>query len=290
MNTIEISGTTRLYCLLGYPAKHSVSPFIHNTAFRLLSMDCRYLAFEVPPEKLEDAVKGLLALDAGGFNLTMPHKKKILPLLDGLSEDASLSGSVNTVVNEGGLLTGHTTDGIGYVASLRANDFEPYGKEIVILGSGGAAESIITRLALEKAGSITILKRNNPTMEGTRTFAEKIEKHTGTPVTVVPMEDMSEMRSRIENSQLLINATSVGMAPNESASLVPADFLFPELFVSDIIYHPRETKLLSDAKKTGCRILGGLPMLLHQAAESFRLWTGTAMPLDVMPESLFEKI
>ena len=290
MNQFEITGTTRLYCLLGYPAAHSASPMIHNTAFKALSLDCRYLAFEVPPEGLSDAVKGLAAMNAGGFNLTMPHKKAILPLLDTLTEDASLSGSVNTVIHQDGILTGATTDGIGYVRALRENGFDPTGKDIVILGGGGAAESIIVRLALEKASGITVLKRNNASFSETLHFAEKISQHTSCPIEVIPMEDQAEMRERLRKSALLVNATNVGMSPGEMVSLVPESDLFPELFVSDIIYHPRETKLLLDAKKAGCRVMGGLPMLLYQAAEAFRLWTGREMPVAKMPPELLKKI
>lgn len=290
MKPYEISGTTRLYCLLGYPARHSASPLIHNTAFRTLSLDCRYLAFEVAPEALPEAVSGLRALGAGGFNLTMPHKNAILPMLDELSESAVLSGSVNTVVNDGGRLIGHTTDGSGYVRSLRAAGFEPSGKRITLLGGGGAAESILVALALEKPAEITVLKRNNQTFLKTEDFARKIKTHTGSSILVRPIEDNDALKDSVTGCDLLINATNVGMAPNEEKSLVPKDLLSPALFVSDIVYHPRETRLLKDAAHAGCKCLGGITMLLHQAADAFHLWTGQEMPLDRIQSDLIRRI
>ena len=284
----EISGATTLYCLLGYPARHSISPRMHNTAFAALSLDCRYLAFEVAPEDLTAAVQGLRALGAGGFNLTMPHKNAVLPLLDQLSEAAALSGSVNTVVTENGKLIGHTTDGIGFVRALQESGFSPAGKRITLLGGGGAAESVLTQLALEDVAEVSVFKRNNATFQKTADFAKKVESHTGTAVTIRPMEDTTVLADTLRSSDLLINATNVGMAPQEGISLVPPDALFPELFVADLIYHPAETKLLADAKTLGCPVMNGLPMLLHQGAEAFRIWTEKEMPLDLVKKAIHQ--
>lgn len=285
--TKEISGTTTLYCLLGWPAKHSFSPRMHNHAFASCGIDSRYLAFEVPPEQLQAAVSGLRAIGAGGFNLTMPHKNAVIPMLDALSEAAELCGSVNTVVNENGRLIGHTTDGIGFVRALRTAGFEPSGTQITLLGGGGAAESLLTQLSLEGAAQITVFKRNNRTFSDTLRFAEHISEKTGCSIRVLPMEDSDEMRRTIGNSRLLINATSVGMEPHPEQTLIPKEFLFPELFVSDIIYHPLETRLLSDAASVGCDTLSGLPMLLYQGAEAFRLWTGQEMPVEKLSQELY---
>ncbi len=282
----EISGTTTLYALLGFPAKHSISPLMHNTAFAALSLDCRYLAFEVAPECLTDAVNGLRALGAGGFNLTMPHKKAILPLLDDLSEAAALCGSVNTVVNRDGKLTGHTTDGIGYVRALKEARFPVKGKQITLLGGGGAAESVLTQLALERVSGISVFKRKNATFEKTVAFAAKVSGHTHTPIEVLPMEDAVLLKETLQKSDLLINATNVGMAPSEGQSLVPKEDLHPALFVSDLIYHPQKTKLLADAEAVGCPVMNGLPMLLYQGAEAFRIWTGREMPVDLVKEAI----
>lgn len=282
----EISGTTTLYCLLGYPAKHSISPLMHNTAFMALTLDCRYLAFEVAPEMLPAAVQGLRALGAGGFNLTMPHKNAILPLLDDLSEAAALCGSVNTVVNRDGKLIGHTTDGIGFVRALAESGFSAKGKTVTLLGGGGAAESVLTQLALEGVAKVSVFKRENVTFPKTAAFAEKVSSHTGTPIAVCPMENIALLRKTLQASDLLINATNVGMAEQEGTSLIPADALFPALFVADLIYHPAETKLLADAKKAGCSTMNGLPMLLHQGAEAFRIWTGNEMPLDLVKQAI----
>ncbi len=281
-----ISGTTTLYGLLGYPAKHSISPLMHNTAFAALSLDCRYLAFEVAPENLTAAVQGLRALGAGGFNLTMPHKKAILPLLDDLSEAAALCGSVNTVVNRDGKLTGHTTDGIGYVHALEEAGFPLKGAQVALLGGGGAAESVLTQLALEDVSRIFVFKRNNATFQRTAAFAEKVSAHTHTPVTVCAMEDTALLQETLQHTHLLINATNVGMAPSEGQSLVPPEALHPGLFVSDLIYHPKKTRLLTDAAEVGCPVMNGLPMLLHQGAEAFRIWTGEKMPIDLVKKAI----
>ena len=216
----------------------------------------------------------------------MPHKNAILPLLDDLSEAAALCGSVNTVVNDHEKLIGHTTDGIGFVRALGEAGFPIKEKTVTLLGGGGAAESVLTQLSLEGVAKISVFKRENATFPRTAAFAEKVSLHTGTPIAVCPMEDTSLLRETLRASDLLINATNVGMAPQEGKSLIPAEDLFPELFVSDLIYHPMETRLLADARKIGCPTMNGLPMLLYQGAEAFRIWTGKEMPLDPVKQAI----
>ena len=160
---------------------------------------------------------------------------------------------------------------------------------ITLLGGGGAAESVLTQLALEGVSGVSVFKRENATFEKTVSFAEKVSDHTGTPVTVCPMEDVSLLREKLLSSDLLINATNVGMAPSEGQSLIPPEDLHPDLFVSDLIYHPKQTKLLADAKAAGCPVMNGLPMLLHQGAEAFRIWTGREMPVDLVKEAISKK-
>ncbi len=282
---LNISGQTKLLCLLGHPAKHSISPKMHTTACKLLGLDYVYLAFDVEPEDLKDVVYSLKKMDVAGFNLTMPHKSAVIPYLDEISEISRLTGSVNTVKKEYGKLYGTTTDGAGYVESLRDKNFFVDNKTITILGAGGAAKPIIAQLAFDHAKEIFIFKRKNATYEETETFAKEVEKHTQTHVRVFAMEDKDALNRRISESHLLINATNVGMESDES--LVPKEYLRENLLVSDIIYHPEMTRLLKDAKDVGADYINGKYMLLYQGAKSFEIWTGEKMPILEIKNSCF---
>ena len=247
---MDISGKTKIYALLGHPIAHSISPQIHNAAFDALGLDCRYVCFDVTPDSLRDAISGLRALGVQGFNLTMPLKMIVPDLLDGLSPAAQISGAVNTVSVEDGRLIGHNTDGLGFVRGLREAGFEPAGKRISILGRGGAARAIAAQLQLDGAGQVSMLGRGE---------SEKAAQ-----------------------AHLLVNATPVGMSPDSGATPVDAALLSPDQFVADVIYAPCETRLLREARQLGCRTVGGLPMLLYQGAEAFRIWTGKEMPDNVL--------
>ncbi len=282
----QITGHTRLTGLLGHPVAHSISPQMHNEAFRTLGLDYAYLAFDITPEQLADTVKGLLAMNARGFNLTMPFKTQIIPYLDDLSQAARLSHSVNTVVNEDGRLIGHTTDGVGYMNSVKDAGVNIIGKKMVLLGAGGAATSIITQAALDGVSAISVFKRRNTSFHETEAFAAAITKSTGCQVHVYDMKDTYQLKEEIDRSAILVNATNVGMGEDHT-SLVPKEYLRPELVVSDIIYNPFMTKLLSDASDCGCTYFNGLYMLLFQGAESFRLWTNAEMPIEHIKTTCF---
>ena len=282
---LNITGQTKLLCLLGHPAKHSISPKMHTTACELLGLDYVYLAFDVEEDDLKDVVNSLKIMDVAGFNLTMPHKSAVIPYLDDISEISRLTGSVNTVKKEYGKLFGTTTDGAGYVSSLREKDFYVENKTITILGAGGAAKPIIAQLAYDKANEIFIFKRKNDTYVETEKFAAEVEKKTNVHVRVLDMEDKEALKRRIADSQLLINATSVGM--NEDVSLVPKEYLREDLLVSDIIYHPAMTRLLKDAAEVGADYINGEYMLLYQGAKSFEIWTGEKMPIGEIKKRCF---
>ncbi len=275
---LDISGYTNLLCLLGHPAKHSLSPKMHNEAFSLLGLDYCYLAFDVLPEEIGPAVAALKMFGARGFNLTMPFKETVLPYMDELSKAAFLCGSVNTVVNEDGRLYGHTTDGIGYMDSLKDVGFDITGGKMTLLGAGGAAKSILTQAAMDGVKEIFVFKRKNATFSETVSFCEKIKKETEAMITVFDMADEEAMKKAIGTSDLLVNATNVGM--QEDASLVNREYLRKDLFVSDIIYHPAKTRLLRDAADAGCRFVNGEYMLLFQGAAAFKLWTKADMPTE----------
>ncbi|MCR4674065.1 MAG: shikimate dehydrogenase [Lachnospiraceae bacterium] len=282
---LNISGYTNLLCLLGHPAKHSKSPAMHNEASSILGLDYCYLAFDIEPNEIESAVKALRMFGARGFNLTMPFKETVIPHLDELSKASYLCQSVNTVVNEDGKLYGHTTDGIGYMDSLRDVGFDICGGKMTLLGAGGAAKSILTQAALDGVKEISVFKRKNKTFQDTVDFAKRIEAETKAKIFVFDMADEAEMKEAILHSDLLVNATNVGMEDNQS--LVKKELLHKDLFVSDIIYHPPMTQLLLDAKEAGARYLNGEYMLLFQGAAAFELWTGKKMPVEEIKKRCF---
>lgn len=282
---LNVSGQTNLLCLLGHPAKHSISPKMHTLASQLLGLDYVYLAFDVKEEDLAEVVSSFKKMGVAGFNLTMPHKSAIIPLLDEITEISRLTGAVNTVKFEYGRLYGTTTDGAGYIESLSEKNFTIPGKTVTILGAGGAAKPIIAQMAFDKAKEINIFKRKNATYKDTIAFAMEVEAHTDTKVVVYDMADIEALKFCIEKSQLLTNATNVGM--EEDVSLVPKEFLRKGLLVSDIIYHPAMTKLLKDAKEVGAEYINGEFMLLYQGAKSFEIWTGEKMPVEDIKKACF---
>lgn len=282
-----IDGHTTLYCLLGHPARHSISPKMHTTAAKLTGINMVYLAFDIAPSDIGSAVRSLRLLNAGGFNLTMPFKRTVIPYLDRLTKASELSGSVNTVINRNGTLTGDTTDGTGYLDSLLDSGFEYHDKKMTLLGAGGAATSIAVSAALSGFRSIDIFKRQNSTYEKTQEFVNRLNTNTACSVHLYPMEDSEAMQVSISSSDILTNATNVGME-DDKKSLVPREFLRPDLFVSDIIYHPAETTLLSYARELGCQYKNGEDMLLFQGAASFKEWTGQQMPVEDVKRLVFQ--
>ncbi len=281
------SGTTNLICLLGHPVAHSISPAMHNTAFDNLGLDYSYMAFDVEKDDLENAVKGLKAINCYNFNLTMPLKSAVIPFLDEIDEIAELAHSVNTCVCHEGKLKGYTTDGIGFLRSMLDSGITYIGKTITILGAGGAASSIITQAAMEGVDKINIFKRNNSSFYSTVDFADRLSKKTSCDVSVYDMADMNILKVCLEQSDILINSTNVGMG-NDNTSLVPKEFLTPSITVCDVIYHPAETKLLKDAKSLDCMTMNGKYMLLYQGAAAFKLWTGLDMPVDLVKAKCFD--
>lgn len=284
----EITGRTRLICLLGSPVAHSKSPMMHNEGFRQLGLDFCYLAFETTEETLEKTVEGLKQLNCRGFNLTMPCKNKMAALCDHLSPAAQICGAVNTVVNDGGILTGHTTDGAGFLRSLREAGQDFAGKKMVLMGTGGAGTAILVQSALDGFGEIAVFSRmSGPHAGRAINLTETLKTRTSCQISLHDY-DSSELRRQIASADFLVNATNIGMAPETDRCLIPdISWLSSKLFVADIIYNPAETKLLKMAKAAGCRTVNGLPMLLYQGAEAFRLWTGQEMPVSIVKEKYF---
>ncbi|MBS6721956.1 MAG: shikimate dehydrogenase [Clostridiales bacterium] len=284
----RITGTTVLTGLLGSPVAHSISPLMHNASFEALGLDYAYLCFDVGTDRLKEAVEGLRAMGARGWNLTMPDKNLMCQLADKLSPASEISGAVNTIVNDDGVLTGYTTDGTGYMRAAEEAGFPLPGKVMTLLGGGGAATAILVQAALDGMKEIRVFNRKSPTFDRLSAIAGQLNRRTDCLVTVHPLEDTEDLRASIADSDILTNATNIGMAPHTDACPIPdASFLRPELIVSDIIYNPRQTKLLQMAKETGCPFFNGLYMLLYQGAASFELWTGREMPVELIKEKYF---
>ena len=287
MNQWEIDGKTRLYGLLGNPVSHSLSPFIHNEGFRRLSLNAHYLAFSVKEEELESTLSALRKMGVGGLNLTMPLKEAVLPLCDSLSKEARLSSSINTLVfSENGEMIGCSTDGIGFFRALEAENGAVKDKKLCLMGLGGAGKAILSRAVYTEISEIRLLQRAS-SIEKNRAFIERVKEETGKKILLGSYEaDFSEF---LEKSDILVNASNVGM--REEASLIPeVKLLHKGLFVADCIYHPFETKLLSQAREAGLRYMNGLPMLFYQAVEAFRLWTGKSFPEEEVFVALQDKL
>lgn len=288
--SIPITGHTGLTALLGSPVAHSISPMMHNESFRYHNLDYVYLCFDVNEEGLAIAVDGLKKIGIRGFNLTMPNKNKMIEFVDHLSPAGELIGAINTVVNDDGILTGHNTDGVGFMRSLEDAGHNVIGKTMTVLGAGGAATAICAQAALDGVKCIHIFARTTSRFwNRTAEFVKKINEMTNCQAILHDNDDKEALRQALEESALLVNASSVGMAPNTDASLVEDPSYFHQgLIVYDAIYNPRETKLLRLAREAGCETCNGLYMLLYQGAEAFRIWTGKEMPVDLIKEKYFQ--
>ena len=285
----EITGHTKLFGVLGSPISHSISPQMHNEAFRQLGMDCVYVAFEVGEEGMKTAVEGLRTLNVRGYNVTMPNKNIMATLCDKLSPAAEIIGAVNTVVNDNGILTGYTTDGTGYMRAALDAGHNLVGKKMTLLGAGGASTAVFVQAALDGLSEISIFSRSTSKFnERAKNIIEKLKEHTTCKVNLYDLEDEARLRTEIRESAILTNGTSVGMAPDTDHSIINDITMFhKDLVVSDIIYNPRETKLMHLAKEAGCPTFNGLYMLLYQGAEAFKIWTGQDMPVDIIKAKYF---
>ena len=277
---------TRTVAILGYPLGHSLSPIFQQAAFDYYSMDLRYEAWQTHPDNLEEAVLRLRGPEALGANVTVPHKETITSYLDRIDDWARSIGAVNTVVNQNGMLSGYNTDTQGFLRALKEEAaFEPLGKTVLLLGAGGSARAIAFALRQEQVGFITIANR---TLERAQALARDLGSEIPhVEAIALSQEALAEVVSRAD---LIVNCTSLGMkhGPGESQTPLKADILPRDVLVYDLVYNPPETPLLGEAKKAGARTLGGLPMLVHQGAASFRLWTGKEPPVEVMMKAARE--
>ncbi len=279
MSDRDISGKTKICALIGDPVEHTMSPVMHNAAYKKLGLDYIYIPFRVSPEQLESAVNGLRALNVCGFNVTIPHKVTVIPMLDGLDPMAEKIGAVNTVVNTDGELRGYNTDADGFLKALLGWGIEPGGKNVVVLGAGGAARAV-TYILADKVLSLTILNRQEE-LDWAENIAELIREDFGRVVRVLELLD-EYLAGALRKADILINATSVGMSPAGDKSPVPAGLLRKDMVVFDAVYNPINTRLLNEAKAAGARTISGIDMLAWQGALAFEMWTGQAAPIDLM--------
>ena len=275
--TIPISGKTRICGMIGDPVEHTMSPAMHNAAFKKLGLDYVYIAFRAKGTELDKAIAGMRALNMRGLNVTIPHKVAVMKLLDRLDPLAEKIGAVNTIVNEDGMLTGYNTDATGFLQPLLEKGIKPKGKNIVLVGAGGASRGISFVLA-EGGANLAILNRN---LERAEHLARQVFKNTGKTVTVAELS-AANLERTLGKADILVNATSVGMTPDSNETPVPARLLRRGLVVYDIVYNPVETRLLREAKAAGAQIISGLDMLVWQGALAFEKWTGEKAPVALM--------
>jgi len=274
---------TKLVGLLGNPLGHSFSPAMHNKAFETLGLNYFYLPIEVTEEDLPTVAAGIAKMNFAGYNVTIPHKIRIMDCLDALDPLARAIGAVNTVVLESGRATGYNTDGEGFVRSLEAESgMAVEGKCHFILGCGGAARAIAMTLAFKGAPKIFLCNR---TEQKAHDLAAEINARVSPCGEVVPMESV-RIADALRQADVMINTTSVGMHPRADRCPLVADLIPAGLVVSDIVYNPAQTKLLQMAEAKGCQTIPGLGMLVYQGAEGFRRWTGEEPPIGVMFDSI----
>ncbi len=282
---MEISGKTQVFCVIGDPVEHSLSPTMHNAAFKHLNLNAVYVAFKVKSDELENAIKGIRSLGIRGVNITMPHKSTIINYLDEVDRTAKFVGAANTLLNDNGKLIGFNTDGIGALRALKENQTDPDGKRILLLGAGGAARAIAFQLA-QVAEELRILNRNG---EKARQLANLLRKELGRNVVGDQLSPIL-IEKWLKDADILVNCTSVGMHPNADQTLVKREWLRDELTVMDIVYDPIETRLIRDSKDAGAKVIHGTEMLLFQGAASFEIWWGLPAPIEVMRKAILKKI
>ncbi|MFQ4696958.1 shikimate dehydrogenase [Clostridioides difficile] len=287
---MEISGRTGLFALIGTPVGHSKSPVMYNYSFKKLDLDYRYLAFDITVDKVKEALLAIKTFNIKGANVTMPCKSAVTEYMDELSPAARIIGACNTIVNDNGKLVGHITDGVGYVRNLKENGVEVKGKKITIMGAGGAATAIQVQCALDGAREIYIFNPKDDFYKRAEQTVENIKKDVPEcVVNLYDLEDTNKLYEEIQSSDILTNATLIGMKPYDNeTNIKDTSVLRKDLVVTDVVYNPKKTKMIEDAEANGCKAIGGLGMLLYQGAEAFNLYTGLEMPVEEVNELCFK--
>ncbi|AFM24039.1 shikimate dehydrogenase [Desulfomonile tiedjei] len=276
-----VKGTTNLVGIIGFPVSHSLSPTMHNAAFRALNMDWKYVPLSVRPQNVPDALKGLIALGFRGANVTVPHKEKVTPYLNDISADAQQIGAVNTILVQEDTLSGFNTDWSGFLNHLTEIGFDPSGAKALILGSGGSARAVSYSLC-QRGADISILSRNTGTAG--LIIDELSSQSAQNRIGSISAESL---RDSARDFDLVVNTTPLGMTPLEELSPWPHDIGFPRRALAyDLVYNPAKTRFLEIAEDSGALAVNGLGMLVHQAAEAFKIWTDREAPVHVMKEAI----
>ena len=268
---------TSTYAVIGDPIDHSLSPNIHNAAFRHLELDHTYIAYKIPTGELAAGIDALKAIKIAGFNVTVPHKIEMMKFLDEMDTTCKVIGAVNTVLNDNGKLKGYNTDMIGFLAPIKKKNLTVKDSQVMLLGAGGAARAIVTAMVKEKASKITIVNR---TQENANNLADLAKKIGGNVNTV----SMQEANKLIGDYKFIINSTSIGM--RNEPSPISTENIGKDSIVYDIVYQPINTDFIKKSKENGATIIYGYEMLLSQAACSFEIWHKMEAPYDVMKKAL----
>lgn len=271
----------RTYCIIGDPIDHSLSPAIHNAAFSSLGLNCSYISFRVQEGQLKNSLDSLRAINIGGFNVTMPHKVRVLEYVDQYDKTVELVGAANTVKNEDGKFCAYNTDVLGFIKPLRQRGIDFNGFEVTILGAGGAARAVAVALAGERGiANINIVNRNTDRSKELANLLKKL----GLKASIVSSDNIQNIASK---SNLIINTTPLGM--KDEQSLIKSSSIRKDAIVYDIVYKPINTNLLESARTAGAKVVYGYEMLLEQAIASFKIWFQRDPPIEPMKKVLFGK-
>jgi shikimate dehydrogenase len=284
--THNITGDTKVVGVFGYPVEHSLSPAMHNAAFAALELSYIYIPFPVRPDSLGPAIRSLSHLGIVGVNLTIPHKEHVLPFLDAITDEAREIGAVNTVYSQDGKIYGDNTDGRGFYEPLQEQGITLRGRQVVVIGAGGAARAVVFRLAREGAQIVL----TNRSWERAERLAQAVSAGYGiNTIKTVAWEETQELGEAIARAELLVHTTRIGMYPEVDAlPPLPLEAFHPDLLVYDLVYNPVETLLLKQAQARGCRTLNGVKMLVYQGAAAFERWTGIWPPTGVMEAAVLK--
>jgi shikimate dehydrogenase len=282
---METSGKTKICGIIGDPVGHSLSPIMHNAAFSELKLDFIYVAFPVKKAELHKAMTGIRCLKVHGLNVTMPHKIAVITHLDDIDPTARFIGAVNTILNKQGKLVGFNTDGMGAMNALKKNGVDLERKKVLLLGAGGAAKAVACSL-IKEVGELKILNR---TLRKAKQLAQYLIRASNKKIYGALLSAKTIHRA-LQDTDLLINATSVGMYPNTNQNLVDLRSLRSDLCVMDLVYNPVETKLILAARAKGAKVVSGIEMLIYQGAASFKIWTNTSAPINIMKQAILRKL
>jgi shikimate dehydrogenase len=276
-----ITGKTALVGIMGDPVEHSLSPPMHNAAFKHLKMDYVYVPFHVKRDDLGSAIIGARSMGIKGLNITIPHKTEVINYLNEITQAAKLIGAVNTIKFEKKKITGYNTDGMGAVKAI--GEKTPInGKKIIIIGAGGAARAISYQLLFSGAGEVLIANR---TMEYACKLTDDLRGNFNASIGCLGLNE--KLNEELNDTDVLVNTTPVGMHPNEDQKpIVTSDMMHRDLVVNDIVYNPLKTGLLKEAEKAGAKTISGTKMLIYQGLESFRIWTGITPPVEIFERAL----